>query len=131
MRKSLALATAGLLLLASIPLAASIPKRDIRVGFKGIWKEDGEKGKFKGIIIHKGKINIMKGVWESINGTGRGKIVGIMKRGYFIGRICEDGNKEPIVGLYKVNRDKKVIKMKWMTPTKEGIAIAKIMLHKS
>ena len=129
MRKSLALATAGLLLLASIPLAASIPKRDIRVGFKGIWREDGEKGKFKGIIIHKGKINIMKGVWESINGTG--KIVGIMKRGYFIGRICEDGNKEPIVGLYKVNRDKKVIKMKWMTPTREGIAIAKIMLHKS
>lgn len=137
MRKSLAFGMIGLLLLASIPLASCIAgkeplkagKEGIKVKFRGIWREGDEKGKFGGVIIHRGKVNLLRGLWELSNGSKKGKVLGIMRRGYLVGRLIDsNGSKQPLVGLYKINREKKVLMMKWMTPSREGKAVAKIII---
>jgi hypothetical protein len=99
--------------------------------FRGVWGFAGDNesdGYVTGVIIKGRRVARLYGVWEETNDSQRrGKIFGILKRGYFNGKvIVENGTTHRIVGIYKIDREHRLLKMRWMMPRCSGWAILKL-----
>ena len=96
---------------------------------RGIWGFAGDNesdGYFGGRLIKNRRVLVFRGVYNKTGNESYGKIIGIMKRGYFNGRlVTPDGEKCKITGLYKIDRENKTLKMRWMTPHQMGWALAR------
>jgi hypothetical protein len=110
---------------------ADVPKKNF-AKVRGIWGFAGDNesdGYFGGQLIKNRRVVIFRGVYNTTDNESYGKVVGIMKRGYFNGRlVTPDGEKCRITGLYKIDKENKTLKLRWMTPQKMGWAVAKIIL---
>lgn len=99
---------------------------------KGIWGYTGENesnGYFAGRIVKNPRISIFRGVFNISDNGSKGKIIGIMKAGYFNGRvIMENGTRHRLTGLYDINMEKRTLRIRWMTFHKNGWAVAKIII---
>ena len=109
------------------PDADVAPIAGPRARFRGIWGDLGDnetKGYTRGIIGRRGRVGFLKGVYNTTDGNGSfGRVYGILKHGYFNGKvITPEGNKIPITGFYRVNREKHVLHLQWMTPNRVGWA---------
>jgi hypothetical protein len=105
-----------------------IPPLNTKV--RGIWGFAGDNesdGYFGGILTRSHRFGVFRGLFNTTDNETRGKIVGILKHGYLDGRvITADQNVSPVTGLYKVDKETHVIKLRWMTPFTSGWAVAKI-----
>jgi hypothetical protein len=100
--------------------------------FKGIWGFSGDNesdGYFGGKIVCGNRVRILKGFYNKTDNETKGRVIGILKNGFFNGKIIgPDGVKYSIVGLFRVNKEDKTLKMKWMTPYNSGWAAARLDL---
>jgi hypothetical protein len=111
----------------SLGLQSDVAPGALRARFRGIWGDldDNEtKGYTRGIIGKRGRAGFLRGVYNTTDGNGSfGRVYGILKYGYFNGKvITPNGNKIPITGFYRVNREKHVLHLQWMTPNRVGWA---------
>ena len=105
------------------------PPQSVRI--KGIWGYMDDRtpdGYFGGKITKKGRFAIFHGVCNETGSENRIPIVGIMKRGYFNGKITTDDRSYRVMGLYKIDMEKHILKLKWMTAYSNGWAVARINL---
>ena len=102
------------------------------VTFRGIWgltDNNETNGYFAGRLIRRGRVGIMKGIYNTIDSEEKGKFIGIMKKGYFNGRIINpEGNISKITGFYHIDTEEGKLKLRWMTPNKTGWAIANLKI---
>ncbi|HEC80823.1 MAG TPA: hypothetical protein ENI42_00125 [Thermoplasmatales archaeon] len=102
------------------------------VRFRGIWGFTGDNesdGYFAGVVTKGRHVARLHGVWNTSDNGSKGRIIGVMRHGYFNGRVVTgNGSVEPIAGLYRVNKEKHVLRMRWMTPDRAGWAVARIGL---
>ena len=107
---------------------ADVSQKYVKV--RGIWGNAGDNesdGYFGGRIIRKDRFGVFRGLYNVTGNESKGKIVGIMKRGYFNGRLTtSNGSKCHITGLYKIDKENHLLKLRWMTPHKSGWAVARI-----
>ncbi len=112
------------------PTQDAAPKKCVKL--RGVWGLAGDNesdGYFGGRIFRRGKFAVFKGLYNKTNNESFGKVFGIMKRGYFNGKVVNpEGESCKITGLYKIDRENKTFKMRWITPHNSGWAAAKIIL---
>jgi hypothetical protein len=105
-------------------------KRVVKV--RGVWGIAGDNesdGFFGGRLIRRGRFIVFKGLYNKTDNETMGKVVGIMKKGYFNGVVITPGEyKCKITGLYDINKEDRTFKMKWLTPHNSGWARAKIVI---
>ena len=98
---------------------------------RGKWGYQGDNlsdGFFGGYIKRRPKCGLFRGLVNSTENEEKFRLVGIMRHGYFNGRVIIDNETfYPVTGLYKVNRDEGIIKLKWMTPRSNGWAVARLL----
>ncbi len=103
-----------------------------KVVLRGIWGHAGDNesdGYFGARITRRNRVGVFNGLYNTTGNESKTRIVGIMRHGYFNGKIItEDGDKCPVTGLYKINRENQVFKLRWMTPRGTGWAVARIIL---
>jgi len=101
------------------------------VKIHGIWGYAGDNvsdGHFGGRIKKVKNVVHFIGMWNTTCNASKEKIVGVLNRGYFNGNvITPDGSKYRITGLYKVDKEKHLLKLRWMTAGKSGWAVGKII----
>ena len=104
-----------------------------KVSLRGIWGYDGDSesdGYFGGRLIRKNRFVVFKGLCNTTGNESMSQVVGIMRHGFFNGKIvASNGSKCPITGLYRINKEKHLLKLRWMTPHESGWAVAKIIVH--
>lgn len=105
------------------------------VKIKGIWgyQDDNEtQGYVGGIIRRQGRCSQFFGRWNTTDSEELGKIGGYLRFGYFVGRIeTPEGERFHIMGLYKIDQENHLIKMRWMTPGNTGWTVCKYLLPSS
>jgi len=110
---------------------ASTDAKERVVKFRGIWglSDDNESdGYFGGKIIRRQKVTVLKGLYNKTGNESKGKVVGIMKDGYFNGRVINpDGKVCKITGLFKINKDELTFGMHWLTPYNSGWTRSKLI----
>lgn len=106
----------------NLPDLAKNPK----VKFQGIWGHEGSNetvGYVGGVLIKHGRVTVLKARWNTTDNTTAGLVVGILKKGYFNGKIILSKNETyRITGLYKLDRENKVLHLRWMTAQQVGWA---------
>jgi hypothetical protein len=101
---------------------------------KGRWGQGSDNetdGYFGARIIRRGRVGVFKGVYNKTDDSERHQIVGIMKKGYFNGKIITDEGEYKITGLYRVDKENKLLKLQWMVPGSGGWAVGRIELGSS
>jgi len=102
------------------------------VKLRGMWGLAGDNesdGYFGGQITRRDRFAVFRGLYNKTDNETHGKIFGIMKKGYFNGGIVTPtGEKCRITGLYKIDKENKTLKMRWITPHNAGWAVAKTIL---
>lgn len=103
-----------------------------QVGLRGIWGYSGDNesdGYFGGIIERRNRFGLFKGVYNLSGNESKSRLVGVMRFGYFNGKIIShDGRKCHVTGLYKVEKEEQLFKLRWMTAHNDGWAVAKIVI---
>jgi hypothetical protein len=121
---------AKLRLWGKAPINEECPKRYAKI--RGIWGVSGDNesdGYFGGRIVRHGRFAVLKSLYNKSDNESFGKVFGIMKKGYFNGRVVNpNGQSCKIVGLYHVDKENETLKMRWMTPLGSGWAVGKIIL---
>ena len=80
-------------------------------------------------ITLRNRVGVFNRLYNMTGNESKTRIVGIMRHGYFNGKIItDDGDKCPVTGLYKINRENQLFKLRWMTPHGTGWAVARIIL---
>ena len=107
------------------------PLEKPRVKFRGIWGFAGDNetdGYITGVITKGKHAARLYGIWNETNDSGKkGKIIGVLKRGYFNGRVVtENGTSYHIAGIYRVDREHHLLKIRWIMPRCSGWAVLKI-----
>ena len=75
------------------------------------------------------RVGVFKGLFNKTGDDDKQQLVGIMKKGYFNGKIIkEDGSETKLTGLYKIDRENQLLKMQWMVPHNAGWAIAHVKI---
>lgn len=111
------------------------PKQDIAskdyAKVRGVWGLAGDNesdGYFGGKIVRRGRFSVFNGLYNKTDNETFGKFVGIFKRGYFLGKVVNpNGESCRIIGLYNVDKEEMIFKMRWMTPQLSGWAAGKII----
>jgi hypothetical protein len=110
------------------PINEECPKKYITV--RGIWGLSGDNesdGYFGAKIVRRGRFGVFKGIYNKSGNESYGKVFGIMKKGYFNGRVVNpDGESCKIIGLYHIDKENELLKMRWMTPLGSGWAVGKL-----
>lgn len=75
----------------------------------------------------KRKFFVVKGLLNTTDNSIRARFFGIVKKCYFNGIIRLENKTIPVIGLLKINRDKHILLMRWMTPRSSGWAKGKII----
>jgi len=103
-----------------------------KISLRGIWGHAGDKESdryFGARITRRNRVGAFNGLYNTTGNESKTRIVGIMRHGYFNGKIItEDGGKCPVTGLYKINKENQLFKLRWMTPHGNGWAVARIIL---
>lgn len=110
-----------------LPSSDKAPK----VKFRGIWGYAGDnetQGYVGGFLGRRERVGFLKGVWNTTDGSAKGGVAGILKRGFFNGKIVTEDGARRITGLYKIDREKQVLHLRWMTAYKVGWAHCQIKL---
>lgn len=98
--------------------------------FRGIWgfaDDNTTQGYLGGIAGKREHGGYLKGLWNTTDNTSKGTIAGILKKGFFNGRFTTgDGASYPITGFYRIDRENKLMHIRWMTLNKVGWAHLKI-----
>ena len=98
----------------------------MKIRFKGIWgfSDDNETdGYVAGYIKKRGRVGILRGVWNYTDNESKGRIKGIFRCGYFNGRVITPGGATlPITGLYRADKENQTVHLRWMTPRHSGWA---------
>jgi hypothetical protein len=96
---------------------------------RGVWGFAGDNesdGYFAGRISRRGRFAFFNGLYNKTDDESYGKLIGIMKKGYFNGVILNsDEDRCIITGLYKINKEDNTFKMRWITPYYGGWAAGK------
>ena len=104
-----------------------------RVKFRGIWGyEQLNKtcGYLGGVLVKRERVVVLKGLWNTTDNMTKGKIVGILKRGYFNGRIITQNQTiYRIVGLYRYDSENNLLHLRWMTAQQTGWAHCRILVN--
>ena len=102
-----------------------------KVGLRGIWGHAGDNesdGYFGARITRRNRVGVFNGLYNITGNESKTRIVGIMRHGYFNGKIVtEDGGKCPVAGLYKINKENQLFKLCWMIPHGNGWAVARMI----
>ncbi len=103
------------------------------VKYRGIWGYEGSNetcGYLGGILVKRERVVVLKGLWNTTDNMTKGNIVGILKRGYFDGRIItQNQTKCRIVGLYRYNEENNLLHLRWMTAQQTGWAHCRILVN--
>ena len=95
-----------------------------QVKFRGIWGYEGfneTSGYLGGVLVKRERVVVLKGLWNITDNITKGNIVGILKRGYFNGRIItQNQTKCRIVGLYRYNAENNLLHLHWMAVQQTG-----------
>ena len=115
----------------SQPTTSEKPTQRRGIKFKGLWGYDEDnttQGYVGGVLRRKCQHAVLLGRWNRTGSEETGKIIGKFHMGYFAGRVENpDGQRCHIIGLYKVDKENQLIKMKWMTPHQDGWAVFKYL----
>jgi len=101
---------------------------DRSVTVRGKWGQGKDReadGFFGGTITRKGRVGVFVGTYNKTDEAERIRIVGILKKGYFNGKIISDEGEQRITGLYKIDVDEKTIRLQWMAPGTAGWALGR------
>lgn len=120
-------------------ITSSLTKNDLigkQFKIRGKWgnaKNEGIAGYFGGIITIKSTNNdrlygVFKGRYNKTDENVNGEFIGIMKNGYFNGKIISDEGETKITGLYRIDRENQLLKLQWMIPFHAGWALGRISL---
>ena len=108
-------------------------KRYVKVrGLWGVGKDNESDGYWGGRLTMRhgpngGRVGVFKGVYNTTDSDEMIRFGGILKKGYFNGKIKdENGSSSKISGLYKFDREKNLLKMQWMVPHHGGWAVARL-----
>jgi hypothetical protein len=74
------------------------------------------------------RIGIFRGLYNKTSEDEKYSLVGIMKKGYFIGKITTSDAQYKFTGLYYIDQENQLLKMQWMIPRNAGWAIAQIQI---
>ena len=105
------------------------------VKIRGMWGEgkDNESDGYWGgrLTVRRGpnggRVGVIIGVYNKTDSDEMIRFVGILKKGYFNGKIIdENGSSIKITGLYTLDRENKLLKMQWMVPHHGGWAVARL-----
>ena len=102
-----------------------------KVKFRGIWGYAGDnetQGYVGGFLGRRGRVGFLKGIWNTTDDSKRGGVAGILKRGFFNGKIVTEDGASRITGLYKINKEKQTLYLRWMTANNVGWAYCRIKL---
>jgi hypothetical protein len=120
---------AKLRLWGKAPINEECPKKYVKI--RGVWglSDDNESdGYFGAKIVRRGRFGVFKGLYNKTDNESYGKVFGIMKKGYFNGRVVNPaGESCKIIGLYHVDKEEDLLKMRWMTRLNSGWAVGKII----
>jgi hypothetical protein len=104
-----------------------------RVKFRGIWGYVGSNetsGYLGGILVKRERVIVLKGLWNTTDNITKVNIVGILKRGYFNGRIITQNQTiYRIVGLYKFDTENNLLHLRWMTRQQTGWMHCRIIVN--
>lgn len=104
-----------------------------QVKFRGIWGYEGfneTSGNLGGVLMKRERIVVLKGQWNTTDNITKGNIVGILKSGYFNGRIItQNQTKCRIVGLYRLDAENNLLHLHWMTAHQTGWAHCRILVQ--
>ena len=113
---------------ATLSLSTDTP----RVKYRGTWGYEGSNetcGYLGGVLIKRERVVVLKGLWNTTDNLTKGNIVGILKRGYFNGKIITQNQTEcRIVGLYRYNAENNLLHLRWMTAQQTGWAHCRILV---
>jgi len=119
---------AKLRLWGKAPTNEECPKKYIKV--RGVWGLSGDNesdGYFGARIVRRGRFAVFKGLYNKSGNESYGKVFGIMKKGYFNGRVVNPaGESCKIICLYHIDKENELLKMRWMTPLGSGWAVGKL-----
>ena len=97
----------------------------------GIWGYIDDRtpdGYFRGEITRKGRFAVFRGVFNETDNETRTPVIGIMKNGYFIGKVITDDGPYRVTGLYRIDREKHLLKLRWMAAREQGWAVGRVKL---
>ena len=77
------------------------------------------------------RVGIFQGAYNKTGDDQKYSIAGIMKKGYFNGKITTSGGTYKITALYMIDSERHLLKMQWMIPRQVGWAVARIQLEES
>jgi hypothetical protein len=104
-----------------------------RVKYRGIWGYEGSNetsGYLGGVLVKRERVVVLKGLWNTTDNMTKGNIVGILKKGYFNGRIItQNQTKCRIVGLYRYDAENNLLHLRWMTAQQTGWAYCRILVN--
>lgn len=108
-----------------------LQKNQMKVKIMGVWGYDGSnetQGYLSGVAVKRERGWVFKAQWNTTDNSSTGKVIGIFKKGFFNGKLTtSEGKVMRITGLYKVDREEKTYKLKWMTAENSGWSIGKII----
>jgi hypothetical protein len=103
-----------------------------RLVLRGIWGFQGDNssdGYLGGHLIRYPRFMVFKGLYNTSNNVEKTRLVGMLRNGYFNGRILVNNNTIcPITGFFRIDREQRLVKLRWMTPHQTGWAVANISL---
>jgi len=94
-------------------------------------KDEDSDGYFAARITQRGRVGLLKGVYNLTGEEEKTRIVGIMKKGYFNGRIITDDGEVKLIGFYRVDKEQHLLKMQWMTPGHAGWAVGRLSVFEN
>lgn len=104
----------------------------VKIKVRGLWGHAGDNesdGYFGGYLTRRGRFGVFKGLFNLTGNESKTRIFGIMRHGYFNGKIInDDGSKYHVVGLYKVDKEDQLLKLRWMTRLGNGWGVGKIII---
>lgn len=104
-----------------------------RVNIRGIWGYEGFNetiGYIGGVLVKRECVVVLKGLWNTTDNITKGNIVGILKKGFFNGRILTKNQTiYRIVGLYRYNTENNLLHLRWMTRQQTGWMHCRIIVN--
>ncbi len=117
--------------LDTIPTDGSADDTSRYLSIRGKWgqgKDEDADGFFGGRLTRKGRVVVFNGMFNKTNDEEKIRIVCIMKNGYFNGKIISDEGEQKMTGLYRIDRENKVLKLQWMVSGNVGWAVGRVVI---
>ena len=118
-----------------LPRSIDAASTDSSIGglkIRGVWGYSGDKdpdGYLVGKVTKRGKQVIFQGVFNQSGKETRFHIVGLLKKGFLNGKITVGEKTIKITGLYRINKEKHLLRLRWLTPHNSGWAVGKIFIY--